>query len=267
MRSEASRAAISVGITIAEKGKGQMQKKMTRVYVSWLARFAVLLLVLGLGFVIGDFRKSVGAADSGPDMAMIKNSADIVQIYNLEAHYANALDSGRLGDVADLWTPNGGFAEYYQDPVTTHLVNLGHPVGMNEQPITDFPSKGEAACLVFGRENLIHYFHEGGNSVRPHVPGWPGGVGEYPGKTVVRHAASTMWVEVKNGRGTLYDYYAGTQITAESIVVRTPAGWRFLFKKVISPKPSNLSCHIYDTKFPIPSAESLGVSPNLVNPD
>ncbi len=256
-----------------------MEQTSLRRYRGWFARLAMLLLTLGLGLAIGLTRRDMGTLadekanrDSGGalESARIRNAVDIVEIDNLESQYANALDAGRLDEVADMNTPTGGRGTYYEDPVTTHLVVTGRPVDLNDQPLKNFPG-----CLMFGRENVIHYLHEGGDSIRPHVEGWKAGskqgAHDYSwGTEISRHAIIDKWVVVTGDTATLHDYYGAERnsVIAESDLVRTPAGWKFQFRKVIFPKPTpDRACRIADPKFPIPAAGSLGGVPNFITPN
>ena len=248
-----------------------MEQATIQQYKRWFVRFAVLVLAVGLGLAIGLTRSGAGAraseggSSAALDNARIKNAVDIIEIDNLESEYSNAIDAGRLDEVADLNTPTGGRGIYYEDPVTTHLVSTGHPVDLKGQPLKNFPG-----CIMFGRENVTHFLQEGGESIRPHVVGFPGGIGKFPGSNVSRHVIVNKWVRVTGDTAKLNDYYGAepNSVIAESDLVRTPAGWKFQFRKVIFPKPTpERACTIADPKFPIPAAGSLGGVPNFITPN
>jgi hypothetical protein len=223
---------------------------------------AVLIIGLAIGAtwtVVAARKNGVGAAGliDAQELARLRKSADIVEIMTLQAQYSHAFAAGRLDEVADLNTETGGRGIYYQDPVTHHLHVTGHPVDLNGQPLKDFPG-----CIMFGRANVKSYLGGGGgpgtglfkNSIR----GRPDGP---------IHVITNMWVEVNGDTAKLRDYYADTKgMFTESDLVRTPNGWRFQFRHVIYPAPTDRTCVIAEPKFPIPPAGSLGGVPTFLDP-
>lgn len=206
-----------------------------------------------LAMTLAGFTTAASAAGiDARTLERLKSAADVVEIEQLLFGFGEAMDSGRLDELAGMFTPDGGLGHYTQDPATSRLTLTGRPGG-----------SGLPGCLAFGPANVksaLAGLGYGGDSPRPHLPD--------SGKLVTRHPYSRLVTRVVGDQATVRMQVPGSLLLYETNLTRMSKGWRIHFIHVIYDRPrTDRPCTIIDPKFPLPKAGTPGATPDLINPD